>query len=251
MEKQSFLKKNFKIFLFILLFICITYVLKKLSQKKELFSNKCKIYFINLDDNIDRWNQISHRNLNRFSAINGKILNKQKLIDKGIIAKNNFLKMGQIGCALSHISVLKLIKNQDEQYGLILEDDVILPDDFSIERLNLPKDFDIVFLGGCNIKGKKITENLIKPTSYNGTYNLCCHAVLVNKNRVDKILNVLTPLYRPIDTQLRDYYKILDVYYYYPNIINQNKKLRSNRRDIDGLPQSDYWKKHHLDITIT
>ena len=34
------------------------------------------------------------------------------------------------------------------------------------------------------------------------------------------------------------------------NIINQNKELISNRRVLDGLPQSDYWKKHHLDITI-
>lgn len=220
------------------------------TKQVESFSNNCKTYFINLDENIDRWNKISHKSITRFPAINGKLLDKEKLINKGVIAEKNILKLGQIGCALSHINVLKLIKEQDEEYGLILEDDVIIPDNFSINKLNLPKDFDIIFLGGCNIKGQKVTKNLIKPTGFNGSYNLCWHAVLVNKERVDKILNVLTPLYRPIDSQLRDFYKELDVYYYYPNIINQNKKLRSNRRDIDGLPQSSYWEKHHLDITL-
>lgn len=230
---------------------CILFMfLSSQNIVEESFSNKCKTYFINLDENIDRWREIRHKPIKRFPAINGRKLNKEQLIKKGIISKKNILKMGQIGCALSHINVLRLIKEQSEPYGLILEDDVIIPDNFSIEKLNLPKDFDIIFLGGCNIKGQKITKNLIKPTVYNGSYNLCWHAVLVNRERVDKILNILTPLYRPIDSQLREHYKKLDVYYYYPNIINQNKKLRSNRRDIDGLPQSNFWKKHHLDVTF-
>jgi len=33
-------------------------------------------------------------------------------------------------------------------------------------------------------------------------------------------------------------------------MILQNKEIRSSRRDIDGLSQSEYWKKHHTDITL-
>lgn len=237
------------VFTIILLSITILFIYLT-HPSIESFTPICKTYFINLDSNIDRWNNLSNKNITRFPAINGKTLNKNQLIKDGIISEKNKLKMGQIGCALSHMEVLKLIAKQNEPYGLILEDDVIIPKDFNIHNIKLPNKFDLIFLGGCNIKGKKIAENLIKPTIKNGSYNLCWHAVLVNKTSAKKILKKLQPLYRPIDSQIREKYDELDVYYHYPNLINQDKTLRSNRRDIDGLPQSSYWQKHHLDVSI-
>lgn len=235
----------------ILLSITILFIiLSSQSPQIEELTSLCQTYFINLDENIERWNKIKHKNIKRFPAINGKTLDKKQLINDGIISKKNKLKMGQIGCALSHIEVLKLIAKQSEPYGLILEDDVVIPPDFNIHSLKLPKQFDIIFLGGCNIKGKKVSENLIKPTIQDGSYNLCWHSVLVNKKSAKKILKFLQPLYRPIDSQIRENYNKLDVFYHYPNLINQDKTLRSNRRDIDGLPQSSYWQKHHLDVSI-
>ena len=80
---------------------------------------------------------------------------------------------------------------------------------------------------------------------------MCLYGTLQNEwIELEKILDLLIPLRRPIDSQIREEYSKLNVFYYYPNIINQNKSLRSIRRDIDGLPQSQYWKNHHLDITI-
>jgi len=238
--------------------LCITAIFLYImpgSSLRESFQNnqKCKIYFINLEDNKDRWDNLSpelKEKIIRFPAINGKELDKDQLIKDGIISEKNILKMGQIGCALSHITILKKIQQQDEPYGLILEDDVIIPPNFSVEDLKLPKDFDICFLGGCNIKGEKVSENWIQPTSKNDSFNLCWHAVLVKKDNVQKILDLLKPLRRPIDSQIRDEYDKLKVYYHYPNLISQNKNLRSIRRDIDGLPQSKYWQNHHLDVTI-
>jgi len=118
-----------------------------------------------------------------------------------------------------------------------------------------PEKWDIIFLGGCNIYGKKYNEKFIIPTennsnNNNNSKNLCMHAVLLNKHNIDKILNLLKPLYRPVDSQLRTYFDDLDVFYAYPNIINQNKELISNRRVLDGLPQSQFWKKNHGNITI-
>jgi hypothetical protein len=72
----------------------------------------------------------------------------------------------------------------------------------------------------------------------------------VNKQGAQKVLDLLTPLRRPIDSQIREEYDKLKVFYHYPNLISQNKTLRSTRRDIDGLPQSKYWKNHHMDVTI-
>jgi GR25 family glycosyltransferase involved in LPS biosynthesis len=237
--------------------LCITiiflYLIPGSNLKESFTTNSCKIYFINLDENKDRWEKLSpelQQKITRFPAINGKKLDKDQLIKDGIISEENNLRMGQIGCALSHITILKHIQQQDEPYGLILEDDVTIPPNFSVESLKLPDDFDICFLGGCNIKGEKVSENWIRPTSKNGAFNLCWHAVLVNKKNVQKVIDLLTPLRRPIDSQIRTEYDKLKVFYHYPNLISQNKSLRSTRRDIDGLPQSKYWQKHHLDVTI-
>ena len=237
--------------------LCITiiflYIMPGSNLKESFTTNSCKIYFINLDENIDRWDNFPtelREKFTRFPAVNGKKLDKDQLIKDGLIAEENNLRMGQIGCALSHITILKSIQTQDEPYGLILEDDVTIPSDFSVDRLKLPEDFDICFLGGCNIKGEKVGENWIRPTAKNGAFNLCWHAVLVNKQSAQKVLDLLTPLRRPIDSQIRAEYDKLKVFYHYPNLISQNKSLRSTRRDIDGLPQSKYWQKHHLDVTI-
>lgn len=193
-------------------------------------------------------------NMVRFDAIHGKKCDREKLIKEGKLERENDLLDGQLGCALSHLACMDLIKNQKEPYGLILEDDVIIPENFSeiIEDLKkyFPKKWDIIFLGGCNIFGKKVNEKLIKPTSIDYTRNLCMHAVLLNKDNVQKVIDKLTPLYRPIDSQLRIYFKDMDVFYANPNIINQNKDWISNRRILDGLPQSEYWKKHHMDINF-
>ena len=162
-----------------------------------LTQSQIKTYFINLDRDKDRWERVKHMGFERFEAINGKDLNKDNLISSDIVSKKNKLRPGQLGCALSHIEVLKKIHKQPEPYGLILEDDVIIPDNFVDTSIDIPETFDIIFLGGCNIKGTKVAPNLIKPCKEKRAYNLCLHAVLVNKNSVPKILKLLTPLYRP------------------------------------------------------
>jgi len=246
------LLRTLSIILIILIFLYLlkTQIIEKYSE------NNIRIYFINMNQNIDRWNKIKDTlpNLHRFEGINGKTLDPEKLIQQERLAEQNELLPGQLGCALSHMAVMEAIKIQDEPYGLILEDDVIVPPNFTEIFDNIkgyfPENWDIIFLGGCNIYGKKVNEKIIRPIDNSGTKNLCMHAVLLNKNSADKILKCLTPLYRPIDSQLREFFDDLVVFYLNPNIINQNKSLISNRRVLDGLPQSDYWKKHHMDITI-
>ena len=144
---------------------------KNKYNKKSNISDNLDIYCINLDKNTDRWNRIQEamkRNtiqIKRFSAHHGKQLNVQDLIDSGIVDTYHELDAGQLGCAYSHISVMKRIKNGDAQYGLILEDDVILPHNFTIiiDKLSnsFPDRWDIIFLGGCNIKGTLYNKQFI------------------------------------------------------------------------------------------
>ena len=46
---------------------------------------------------------------------------------------------------------------------------------------NAPKNWDIIYIGGCYIKGKLTKKKFIKPTIYNSRFNLCTHGFILNK----------------------------------------------------------------------
>ena len=154
-----------------------------------------KIYCININESKDRWKIIKQNatkadlKINRLEAVNGKIHDLDDLEETHKIKINKKLKKGTVGCALSHILALRKIKHENNDHVLILEDDVIIPNDFKekIEKyLNeIDFDFDILFLGGCNIYGKKHKSKFIKPINVKlkkkYRHNLCCHAMLIKK----------------------------------------------------------------------
>ena len=249
-------------YLFFIIFIIYVIFLNK-SEKIENFENDrdhIPIYVINLDQNKDRWGSITTEakkqniNLKRFPAYFGKNLDEKKLIKDGILFKNHMLLKGQLGCAYSHYKLIKDKIEGKKQIILVLEDDIVIQKNFK-NRLSeilsdLPEKWDLIFLGGCNVKGKLYKGKYIIPTHFNYSYNLCAHAYIINPKSVKKVLKTLKPFYRPIDSQWRDHFKDLNVYYVFPNFILQNKDLISTRREIDGLKQSNYWKKHHDQVSI-
>ena len=58
-----------------------------------------------------------------------------------------------------------MLINSKKDYYLILEDDVILPENLNEEITyilnNSPYNWDIIYLGGCNVSGKKYNKTLI------------------------------------------------------------------------------------------
>jgi GR25 family glycosyltransferase involved in LPS biosynthesis len=236
-------QKNLVFLLFVIIIIFI------FSHKNKYgFSLKegLKIYFINLKKNRDRWenNKSKLPNIHLFDAIDGSKLDLDKLRTNGILKEQKKwlgeLGKGGIGCALSHISVMHKIKMQNEQYGLILEDDVIIPNDFIKQMKKLEKYFppkwDIIYLGGCNIRGKKYNDYFLIPEIKSG-HNYCCHAILFNKKTINNVINVLHPIQKPIDLQLRSNFNKLKAYFLHPSLFFQNKKLFSDRRFFDNLNQ--------------
>ena len=254
------------IILVIILFI-IFYTLNNTLKINENFtSNKnngiienTDIFVINLDKDKDRWNYYKNLNIplikiNRYNGLYGKDLDRNDLIESGVLAEKNVLKDGQLGCALSHMNLWNYSLKYPNKYLLVLEDDAILEKNI-YKKINdledyLPEKWDVIFLGGCNVYGKKYNEKFIIPTKYNKLYNLCLHAMLINKKSISKLNKIMKPIMIPIDNQIRDNYKDLNIFYANPNLINQNKDLISSRRVIDGLPQSEFWKKNHLNMTI-
>jgi len=102
-------------------------------------------FYINLDTSIDRRNFMENQ-INRLGL--EKII-KRKPASVGDTYYSQILTAGELGCFLSHKS---LIKGLGAKVGLILEDDVILPTNFTeavckltdkVKELN----WDIIFLG--------------------------------------------------------------------------------------------------------
>ena len=222
--------------------------------------NSMKIYCINLDRDKSRWRSIKsysdkhNLNIERVSAYYGKDVVEDEYINKNILDKNHNLLKGQLGCALSHVQLWRKIKKDNNQFSLILEDDVKFNRNFKKDLRKLidflPETWDIIYLGGCNLHGKKYNEKLIYPTKFGARYNLCCHAMLLNRERIGGLIDIMTPIKYPIDNQLRREFPKLKVFFVNPNMILQNKEIRSSRRDIDGLEQSQFWKEHHTNINI-
>ena len=92
-----------------------------------------------------------------FNAIVKKKLARENLIASGTITRNSELSLGEIACALSHLTCLDsfIKKNNKEETILVLEDDVKLVDSVekTIKKLKLLKSgippWDVLFLGRC------------------------------------------------------------------------------------------------------
>lgn len=200
-----------------------------------------KIYCINLDRRIDRWDEcvaiFDRLNLNveRFSACDGQ------LIDLGYGKVYN----GELGGTITHTRLLKKIKNDNLNNVLILEDDIIFCDDlekkFNIAADNLPDDWDILFFGGNHTGGyDKINENIGRVYR-----TLALHAYGVNKKTVNRLYDnmiqfvghtmccgeKLTPSVAA-DFYMAKLQPYLNCYSIFPNIAWQRESFSDIQQDL-------------------
>jgi glycosyl transferase family 25 len=250
------------ILILILIIFIILIVKTNKSKNIERFINSqnYRIFCINMEKSKDRWQFIKNNcnqqfiDIQRFPAYNGKKINIPKLINNNYLKYRNSLEYGQIGCAYSHIKLWEKCLKLPYKYFIILEDDTIIPNKFK-EKINCiiensPKIWDIIYLGGCYVKGKLVNKQFIKPTSLYGKYNLCTHAYIINKKSIPKLLKKMKPIEYPIDNQLRQYYKDLDVYFYYKNIVKQNNNFKTTIAEKKRLDKHTIFHKYSDTIEI-
>lgn len=111
-----------------------------------------KTFVINLERRIDRLNELKIPfKYEVFIATDG-----HTTFDKNLYSK---FELGQLGCRDSHKRLLSKIYEDGLEYCLVFEDDVELCNnfEFKLEEIikELPKDWDIVYLGGWNLGEKK------------------------------------------------------------------------------------------------
>jgi GR25 family glycosyltransferase involved in LPS biosynthesis len=204
-----------------------------------------KIVIINLDSRKDRListikecEKVSIYNYERFSGINIDNTNfkNYKLIDHKKAWKKNieYLKSAS-GCKMSHLEVLKKYKDCNEEYIMILEDDVIFEENTIIylngALSNLNKgnfDFDILYLG-INLKSKGDAE-LINNNLLSIENGLTTTAQIFKKSNIDKIINIIESSTIEIDNTYNKY--LTNKYCVYPMCVYQKESYSDINKEV-------------------
>ncbi len=150
------------------------------------------IFIINLPRRTDRAEHIkqlmNNVGITEYKIISGLDGQDPEIIKQfSILHKNNIPTSGHYGCLLSHIKTIELAKEEKLNSVLILEDDVLLEDNF-IEQINrlLVPDYDIIYFGGLIPEIKLFFNGWASCNSIMGSYGY-----LIKSHMYDIILKEL------------------------------------------------------------
>ena len=164
-----------------------------------------KIYVINVNRSIHKFNRVENRlrktlgdvEIERIQAVDKEELTEAWLNEKGVTPSplwkepwgNRTFTKGDIACALSHIKAWEKIILDGTKVALLLEDDVVLKDDFVEGCQNIEneiKEFDYIYLARNHINDKffdlPASEHLVRPS-----YNYWCLASLISSSGAKKL----------------------------------------------------------------
>jgi GR25 family glycosyltransferase involved in LPS biosynthesis len=222
---------------------------------------KIQYYLIHCLQHTERQKQIDifqkkfEQQINVFNGIYTKNVPLKNQLDyiksfnKNIINKFSFIYSGEIGCYLSHFSIIEKIMNEkknnsDYDYTVIFEDDIdcnhnIKPHE-EIEKIindvnSINFDFDLIYLGNLNNnKGVKIINNVYYLDEASNCWGT--HALLINNKNIEKIYNSILTIYRQIDNQysILGKKKVINCAVIYPSIFFQANYKSNIRGDKDN-----------------
>jgi GR25 family glycosyltransferase involved in LPS biosynthesis len=233
-------------------FTCKEEVNKRESCRFSL--NGVKTYLINLDSRKDRLKKFDDNSTieyTRFSAIDGKKLKPNEQLQR-IFEGNNFnMRVGLVGCAMSHIKLLIDLLKSDKEIFCILEDDATFGPNFEeqmkhlIKKLEkLEKGWDLVYLGNhiypefkhpiyneSKMPSLQIMNREVSLTrSMGGMY-----AYLITKDGIKKFLNFLNinGVINGIDTLQQKAMNEMKTFYSLPHIVFSECVLPGKNIDSD------------------
>lgn len=183
-----------------------------------------KIYCINLAKRTERWESVKKQFLNnnitaiRYEAIDGNQYNSV-----------NNLKLGELGCLLSHLNILTECQKNNTENVLITEDDVEFCENFNskfFEYILELSNWDMLYLGAnhalCNPYENnppiKVTEHMYKVLHAYST-----HAYAVNKSCYQYLIDHISKLTNPLDVMYSTIQKNLEVYIFRPHLAWQSE----------------------------
>jgi len=141
------------------------------SVSLEDFDIRLKTYILNLDRREDRWEQFKKRatlltpfNYERFSAIEGAKLKSTAQLQRIFDGNDYNMRVGIVGCALSHIKMYIELLNSEYDAFCILEDDIEFAPEFDKKLLHIYNQvkimkWDILYLGH-HLYNQYLTEDV-------------------------------------------------------------------------------------------
>jgi len=203
---------------------------KKLVSRKIYLSEALLDFDVEFVENYDRdfishYNTMYHNNVSLWDSRVDGIYDNCDYRD---------LKNSEICNYLSHIEAMKKIVEKNLDYGIILEDDVIIGDDFKSKIgeivSDIPSDFDFVFFG--NSYNMKILDNATSDESNNIIGNIwkkkygstrTVDAYIVSNKAARLLLDNIKEIVLPFDFELTYFFRNLNmnIYWYYPGFIHQ------------------------------
>jgi glycosyl transferase family 25 len=104
-------------------------------------------------------------------------------------------KPGEIACTMSHIKALQIAQKGNWPYLVVLEDDVVLAEDFE-RRINIlfkivPPDWEHIYLSGIPRFGFMPQPNLGFVSVIPSIFTECTHSMIIKNTAYKKVINYL------------------------------------------------------------
>lgn len=172
---------------------------RKTTLEKSLKDNLINAQWVEQEpENVSSFYQFSENNWQE----------KIKPFNYGTTIPPRMLKKSELSLAFKHIQIYKRIVENNIKNALILEDDVILINNF-VKNFNFylennPKDWNIIFIGsGCDLRIplEKRQKNV---TAYLKDHpaGKCTDSYIINLETAKNILNSINKITLPIDFEL-------------------------------------------------
>jgi GR25 family glycosyltransferase involved in LPS biosynthesis len=137
-------------------------------------------------------------------------------------------QISNIAVYKSHTNLWKYIFDNRLQYALVLEDDVIIPENFLVELEvilgNTPENWDILFFGILRMMAQKTANPDFHRMLNKKGYNNGLHCYFVNHESTKKLLRIITRVgaVNQIDILLRDHAHLYKFYIYKDLLVKQD-----------------------------
>jgi len=154
---------------------------------------------------LQRFDAIDGRALPQLEQrVSGKALQELRATERtGVRTKHYQLTRGAVGCYLSHLGVYQAIARGSKPYGIVFEDDVVIPRD-AFQKLHVllasvPRDWDLVLMGCFCIACTRVA-----PTFQQVQRFFFLHAYVITRAAAQRIVAALAtrPIERQIDWEL-------------------------------------------------
>jgi glycosyl transferase family 25 len=245
-------------------------MIKKSISFYRSYNVNFKTFVLNLDRREDRWKSFLQSSqqvltgVERISAVDGKIFDFQPFLNlfnissygkkkkiKNPYGHHNF-KKGILGCSLSHYLMWKHIsssdKLNDDDFILILEDDIVYSDNFirklnnGLEYLVTDKNWDITYLGYTDYKNtndKKVNDMLIEFSSEKRLHGGGTFAYFIRKRGALKMLKCADKygIQQAIDWFMIEQYDEVVCYKFEPELIFS--KVATTQNDDSDVQTND------------